>query len=163
MQERNEKNEYLFENNITNQIDTFDLVVLNKLPDEDSLKLYDVISYKIDDILVFHRIVAIEERNDNHPDYRLFTLQGDSNSNPDSKKVKYSQMIGIYNNQKIPFVGSFVLFMKSPAGYLCIILILFYFIATPIVDKKLKKEEELRKEVLEKKYLEICLTNGLKH
>ena len=46
-------------------------------------------------------------------------------------------MLGIYEGDRIPFIGSFVLFLQSPAGWLCIILALFAMIATPIMEKKL--------------------------
>ena len=42
------------------------------------------------------------------------------------------------------FVGSFVFFMRSPAGWLCVVLVLIAIIATPIVEKKIRKESLLR-------------------
>ena len=35
-------------------------------------------------------------------------------------------------------LGSFFMFMQSPAGWLCILLILFAMVATPIAEKKIK-------------------------
>ena len=48
-------------------------------------------------------------------------------------------MRAIYKNQKVPFIGSFIMFIQSPAGWICIILILIGVIGTPILDKKLLK------------------------
>ena len=53
-------------------------------------------------------------------------------------------MRSIYQGQRVPYVGSFVYFMQSPAGILCYLLILFAVISVPIVEKKLKKETLLR-------------------
>ncbi len=144
METKNEKNKYLFDNQLDNQIAAFDLIATYKLPKEEDLKIYDIIIYEMDGILVVHRIVNIEEPNDSHPNERYFLVQGDAVGQPDRFPVLYSQMKGIYRNEKIPFVGSFVLFMQSPAGWLCMILVAFVMICTPILEKKLLEERKAR-------------------
>ena len=139
-----EKNTYLERNNITNQLQTFDLILTEHMPDEFELKLYDVVVYEQNGEMVIHRIVGIEEPNQKHPDVRYFLLQGDAVQYPDSFPVLYSQMRGIWTGFRIPFVGSFIMFMQSPAGWLCILLILTAFIVTPLVEKKFQKEKEAR-------------------
>ena len=139
-----EKNEYIAKNNLTNQIKKYDLITLFKLPEENDLKLYDIVMYETNGIYVIHRIVAIEEPDEKH-DERYFLLQGDANQYPDKFPVKYSQMLGIYKNNRVPYVGSFVDFMQSPVGYLCILLIVFSCVISPIADKKLDKAIEERK------------------
>lgn len=137
METKNEKNKYLFDNHLDNQIAAFDLIATYKLPKEEDLKIYDIIVYEVDGILVVHRIVNIEEPNASHPNERYFLVQGDAVGQPDRFPVLYSQMRGIYRNEKIPFVGSFVLFMQSPAGWVCMLLVAFTIICTPILEKKL--------------------------
>ena len=144
MATKNKNNTYLFKNDLNDQIQTFDLIVTHHLPKEEDLKLYDIVVYKRDDTFVIHRIIGIEEPNDKHPDRRHFLLQGDSVLNPDQFPVLYSQMQGIYKGQRIPFIGSFILFMQSPAGWLCILLILFAAIVTPILERKLENEANAR-------------------
>ena len=139
-----EKNEYIAKNNLTNQIKKYDLITLFKLPEENDLKVYDVVMYETNGICVIHRIVAIEEPDEKHSE-RYFLLQGDANQYPDKFPVKYSQMLGIYKNNRVPYVGSFVDFMQSPVGYLCILLIVFSCVISPIADKKLDKAIEERK------------------
>ena len=148
MAKKLEKNKYLFENDLNNQFEALDLILLYKLPDETDLKLYDVVVYEVEDMLVVHRIVGIEEPNAKHPNERYFLLQGDAVENPDRFPVRYSQMCAIYSGKKLPFVGSFIIFMQSPAGWLCMILMLGATIATPIIDKKLKKAREARYALL---------------
>ena len=138
MASRYEKNEYLYKNNIQDQIQAFDLITVYKLPDEKDLKLYDIVVYEVDGMLVVHRIVEIEEPNAEHSE-RYFRLQGDAVHSPDKFPVRYSQMKGIYRGERIPFIGSFVVFMQSPAGYLCVLLVLFAMFAIPIADKKIFK------------------------
>ncbi|MBQ2740009.1 MAG: hypothetical protein IJF39_00110 [Clostridia bacterium] len=144
METKNEKNKYLFDNQLDNQIAAFDLIATYKLPKEEDLKIYDIIVYEMDGILVVHRIVNIEEPNASHPNERYFLVQGDAVGQPDRFPVLYSQMKGIYRNEKIPFVGSFVLFMQSPAGWLCMLLVAFTIICTPILEKKLLEARKAR-------------------
>ncbi|MBO4939851.1 MAG: hypothetical protein J6D30_02325 [Clostridia bacterium] len=141
MSKKYEKNEYLFENDLNDQFDQFDLILTHKLPDEFDLELYDIVVYEVDDTLVVHRIVQIEEPNEKHPNERHFRLQGDNVHLADKFPVKYSQMKAIYKGERIRFVGSFFAFMQSPAGYLCILLVIFGIVAIPLMEKKIEKEE----------------------
>lgn len=144
MSDRYEKNAYLFQNNLKNQFDTFDVIITHKLPKEEDLKLYDIVVYEVEGDLVVHRIVGIEEPNAKHPNERYFRLQGDNVHVADKFPVKYSQMRSIYRGEKIRFVGSFISFMQSPAGYMCMLLLVTGVIALPIVEKKLEEEREKR-------------------
>lgn len=148
MAKKNEKNTYLFENGLNDQLQTFDIIVTHHLPAEEDLELYDIVVYKQDDLFVIHRIVGIEKPNEQHPNAWHFLLQGDAVETPDRFPVLYEQMQGIYEGERVPFVGSFVLFMQSPAGWLCILLVLFAMIATPIVEKKLISEINQRIAVM---------------
>ena len=78
METKNENNDYLFDNDINNQISSFDLIAPYKIPKEEDLKLYDIVVYEVDGIMVIHRIVGIEEPNAQHPNERYFLLQGDA-------------------------------------------------------------------------------------
>ena len=53
-------------------------------------------------------------------------------------------MRAIYKGQKIPFVGSFVHFMQSPVGYICVLLVIFGFIVAPILDGIVWKKKVTR-------------------
>ena len=148
MAEKHEKNLYLWENGLNNHIQTFDLIRTEKLPGEMELKLYDIVVYEVDNIFLVHRIVGIEEPNEDHPDCRYFLLQGDAVEAPDRFPVLYGQMRGIYRGERTPFIGSFILFMQSPAGWLCTLLIVVAIIATPVLDGVLKKARDQRLAIL---------------
>ncbi|MBR6681803.1 MAG: hypothetical protein IKL40_02330 [Clostridia bacterium] len=137
MSYKNDHNKYLDENSLDDQFDTFDLIFTRQLPGEFELEMYDIVVYERYDELIIHRIVGIEEPNERHPDVRYFWLQGDAIKYPDEFPVLYSQMKAIYEGERIPYVGSFFAFMQSPAGYLCILLVIVASIATPIAEKKL--------------------------
>ncbi|MBQ8319778.1 MAG: hypothetical protein IJX81_02765 [Clostridia bacterium] len=144
MAKKYEGNKYLFKNNLNDQFDMFDIVITRQLPDQFELELYDIVVYEVDDTLIIHRIVAIEEPNEEHPNERYFRMQGDNVHVSDKFPVKYEQMKAIYVGERLPMVGSFVMFMQSPAGYLCVLLIVFAMIAMPRVEKKLEKETQKR-------------------
>ena len=144
MSQAHEDNTYIQENGLTDQIQTFDLIRIHPLPAENELNIYDIVVYELDGISVVHRIVGIEEPDESHPDKRYFLLQGDNVESPDRFPVLYEQMRGIYRGERMPFVGSFILFMQSPAGWLCVGLVLAAMIATPWMDNKLDKERKLR-------------------
>lgn len=144
METKHRNNAYLKEYNLNDQFGKFSLILTHELPDEDKLEVFDIVVYEIDDVLVVHRIVGIEERNEKHPNERWFLTQGDAVASRDSEVVKYSQMKAIYKGQNLPFVGSFVAFMQSPAGYICMLLILFGVIAIPQMEKTLYEERLAR-------------------
>ena len=144
MAEKHSENTYLFDNELNDQFQMFDIVVCRHIPPEDELKLYDIVVYERDGMRVIHRIVGIEERNEEHPNERYFLLQGDAVDRQDKFPVLYSQMQGIYRGGRVPFLGSFVLFLQSPAGWLCVLLVIFSMVATPLVEKKLKAETDVR-------------------
>ena len=144
MSEKNKLNKYLFENELDDQFDTYDLILCEKLPDEFDLELYDIVIYDLNGTAIVHRIVEIIEPDETHPDHRYFRTQGDAVSSPDGSLVFYDQMLGVYEGNRIPFVGSIVIFLQSPAGWLCVILLLFTLIAAPIVENKLIEERLIR-------------------
>ena len=148
MSQRNPNNKYLFTNGLTDQFDMFDVVVTYQLPEEAELKQYDIVVYEIDGKLVIHRIINIEEPNDRHPNERHFLLQGDYVDSPDKFPVLYSQMRAIYRGDRIPYVGSIVMFLQSPAGYLCLLLVVFAMIVSPIVEKIIERAKRQRLEEL---------------
>ena len=137
-------NTYIRENGLDDQIQTFDMIRTEKLPDEMEIELYDIVVYEVDDMLVVHRIVEIEEPNESHPDCRYFRLQGDAVESPDRFPVRYEQMRAIYRGDRTPFIGSLILFMQSPAGWLCIMLIVSAMIASPMLENLLEKEKNKR-------------------
>ena len=138
-----EGNKYLFDNQIDNQLQMFDVVVAHQLPDQMDLKLYDIVVYEVDNVLLIHRIVGIEEPNASHPNERHFLMQGDAVQYPDKFPARYDQMRAIYRDIRVPFVGTFVVFMQTIAGFLCFLLVVFAAIILPIIEKKL---EEAKKE-----------------
>lgn len=149
MERKDEQNTYLIENELNDQIKKYDLVLVHSLPDEFELELYDVVVYKtVDGNFVIHRIVDIEEPNGQHPDRRYFTFRGDNVQYSDKRPVLYSQMIGIYRGERIGFLGKIVMFFQSYAGYMCLGLVVFYFIVMPVVERRMEKLIDSRRRAI---------------
>ena len=143
------KNEYLVDNDLNDQVQMFDIIVSEPPPAESEIELYDVIIYELNGDLIIHRVVYIYEPLDGGTEGRLFYTRGDAVYANDPLPVEYSQIRGIYRGERIPFVGSFIMFMQSPAGIICILLTIFCMIIMPIADEKLESARiERRRRVL---------------
>lgn len=79
-----------------------DIVVTEKISQKDikEIQKYDIIEYTLDNIIVMHRVIAIEKHGNNI----LFITKGDNNNNVDNKKVNPSQVKGIIK-LRIPSLG----------------------------------------------------------
>ena len=156
MSYKNSKNTYLEENDLNDQFKKFDMITIHKLPDEFEIELYDIIVYKHEKgILIIHRVVGIEEPNKEHPDSRYFLLKGDANTSNDNFPVKYNQMVGIYRGDKVENIGSFVIFLQSPAGWLCVIFVVFMTFFIPTLEEKIEKEKEKRYQLITKELTKV--------
>ena len=145
MSEKYENNTYLFQNDLNDQLQMFDVVLLHELPPEEDLELYNIVVYEhISGALLIHRIIGIEEPNAEHPDEYHFLLQGDAVHYPDSFPVRYSQMKSIYRGERVAGIGSFVYFVQSPAGVICLILLAVSLVMMPIANNYLLKKEYAR-------------------
>ena len=80
-----------------------DVVIIEKVNTKNikKLKKYDIIEYKLDNIIVAHRIIYIEKHNDGTV---LYITKGDNNNIVDKEKVTQKQVNGIVKF-KVPKVG----------------------------------------------------------
>lgn len=80
-----------------------DVVIIEKINVKNikKLKKYDIIEYKLDNIIVAHRIIYIEKHNDGTV---LYITKGDNNNIVDKEKVTQKQVNGIVKF-KVPKVG----------------------------------------------------------
>ena len=80
-----------------------DVIIIEKVNTKNikKLKKYDIIEYKLDNIIVAHRIIYIEKHNDGTV---LYITKGDNNNIVDKEKVTQKQVNGIVQF-KVPKVG----------------------------------------------------------
>lgn len=83
--------------------DRGDVVIVEKLDRKKrkNLKKYDIIEYKLNNIIVAHRIIHIEKHNDGSI---LYITKGDNNNTADNEKVSSNQINGIVKF-RIPKIG----------------------------------------------------------
>lgn len=100
---------------------TGDLIV-SKSADADAVKPGDIVSYRLGDAVITHRVLEITA---DETGARQFIMQGDNNNAKDEKPVTDVQIEGVYR-LRLPGVGNFALFLQKPAG-------LIVFVACPLV------------------------------
>lgn len=128
MSERYQTNTYLFENDLTNQFNTYDIIGITKYDSEADIDLYDVVAFKDKDgTTIVHRIISINNLEDGRVGY---ITQGDANSKNDvgsrySDYIYYDDIIGFYNETRIETVGIFIIFLQSNAGIITIVAIAY--------------------------------------
>ena len=128
MSEKNPLNEYLYDNNLNNQFDAYDVIGISKYQSQEDIKLYDVIAYHNDDQdIIVHSIVEIDELDNGEI---VYITQGDANEDNDAYSqygsyLTYDRIIGHYNETRIPGVGIFVIFLQSSAGIITIVAIAY--------------------------------------
>ena len=100
-------------------IEIGDLIFVAKVKPE---KLYigDIIAFMDGSVVVTHRITEIYDNNGLE-----FITKGDANNAPDQKPVTAENLVGKYKG-RIPGMGNFVLFLKSPLGMLL-------FVGVPVI------------------------------
>lgn len=78
-----------------------------------------VICFRSGDSYVTHRIVRTETGEDG---VLLYTTQGDANNTPDVRPVRPEQILGSYVTH-FEGLGGFVLFVQTPPGMTCCVLL----------------------------------------
>ena len=125
MSERNDSNDYLFENNLTNQFDTYDIIGVTGYESIDDVEQYDVVAFKnTEGTIIVHRIIEIREVNGEN----VFITRGDSNNTSDTNfqyedYLTFDNIIGYYNGTRVPLLGVFIIFLQSNAGIITIVAI----------------------------------------
>ena len=162
MSEKNEENDYLFENHLDNQIQVNDLIFLDKVTSLDEVKLYDIICYENDENLrIVHRVVEVNEN--------YLITRGDANNADDNIQIRLDDIVGKYNGIKIPGIGSFTFFLSSDYGistisFILLLSIVYYFVKSSIEkveDKRITYlKEEIKSLVSENETYELISSSG---
>ncbi len=145
MSYKNEENIYL--ENINNQFNKYDLIIIKT---NQEINLYDVVCYKKDNKLIIHRVIEIKDNG--------YITRGDANNISD-ELVNSNDIIGVYNNVRIPYLGYIVFYLQSSYGISAVIFIYLLLIIYSIYDSKVKKIRLKRfKEVYKN---ELILSNSI--
>jgi len=89
-----------------------DMIFIKKINSNDVV-VGDIVLFQEKTSLVVHRVVQIDEGNEG----KQFITKGDANNTEDIAPVLAKDIIGIYTT-KIPMIGHFVMFLRTPLGIL---------------------------------------------
>ena len=147
MSEKNKANSYIFENNLNNQFDTYDIITISKVKKKSDIKPYDVIAFydKEDGRTIIHRIREIRYEADG----MHYVTRGDSNDKDDEYKPVFEDIIGVYTGQRMKGFGAFVIFFQSYAGIITVVSIDYCMIMIDRISNKINKVQEARVKMLE--------------
>ena len=124
-----------------------DIIICKAIEGKD-VELKDVISFfdpaGNGSSVVTHRVCGIKEENG----IRYFQTIGDNNNVEDRVWVPEGNLVGVWTEFRVPFVGRIALFMQTTGGLLiCILLPLGLFLGYELFRRK--KEDAGKKEDLE--------------
>ena len=143
----NENNTDLVTNHITNQFQTYDIIVLNQVSNQAYIGKYDVIAFRNDKGMnVIHRVIGFQTDTDGT---LRFITRGDANPAQDSYRPKFKDVIGKYTDRRLPVVGMFILFFQSYAGIITVLSVVYCTIMISHLTRKLDNATDERKEILE--------------
>ena len=106
-----------------------DLIIVHNEPE---YVVGDVITYKSNNYVVTHRIIAeIDDK---------FITKGDANNTEDSTPVSGASIVGKVKFV-IPKVGLIIEYLRTPLGMTCVALCGFLLIEISFINDKIKKKE----------------------
>lgn len=121
-----------------------DIVIIKKV-DKKELTKDDIISFKINNEIITHRIIDKELKNG----ILFYITKGDNNEVPDIHNVKYSQIEGKYIG-KIPKAGKILTLLKNKKVFFTIIILLILSFILQRKKIKRKIERKAKREKFEK-------------
>jgi signal peptidase len=110
-------------------IETGDMVIIRM--GNKNIKPGDIVTYRLEDVLVTHRIKNISNTSDVA---QVFITQGDANSIPDYKLVERSQILGRYVF-KIPMGGYIKASLRGLPGMLIVMGLIFISIMAAVLNR----------------------------
>ena len=140
MSSKNKNNQYLVTNGLDNQFAKFDIIVLEKVPNFESVQLYDVIAFDNPDAqeVYIHRVISIDTQK------RTFETRGDANGESDGHRVKFEEVKGRYTNKKAGGIGMIVLFAQSSSGIITVVSVIYVLWMISFFTRKVEKAENAR-------------------
>lgn len=146
MEEKHEKNDYLV--NLDNQITQYCLVGVEKIENEDDVKLYDIIAYEYDGVTILHRVIEIGE--DEETGETVYTLRGDSNPSSLSYEIDitFDKFIGKYNGYYSYCCGVFITYIKSSIGIITLVGASVFILLAALAEERINRSYEKRLKVL---------------
>ena len=109
---------------------------LEKLLETTNINEQDIISFKVENAIVTHRVVEIENENGKN----FYITKGDANSDNDIELISIEYVEGKYAF-KIPLLGNIILFFQRPVGMVVLVIILIFIFIKPYRKPKHMKRK----------------------
>ncbi|MDY4788830.1 MAG: hypothetical protein SO253_05985 [Bacilli bacterium] len=124
METVNPKNDYISANNLNDRIYQYSLITIKQ---KEEIELYDIVAFKIDDVIIVHRVVEINEVDGN----LFYTCRGDANpaSLFEEIDIPKDHILGVYTGYQDNLLGHFVIYFQSGIGLISIIVALLVVLA----------------------------------
>ena len=148
METVNESNTYIQENNLTNQIETYSLIGIDKVSSDEEIELYDILAYKYKGKTYVHRVIKIF--TDEETGTTCYTLRGDANSTSLSfeTKITLDDIVGKYNGYQNYGLGVAFFYLQSNVGIVAIVSAMLFVIAFDFGEGKIEKAHYKRSEYI---------------
>ena len=156
METVNESNTYIQENNLTNQIETYSLIGIDKVSSDEKIELYDILAYKYKGKTYVHRVIKIF--TDEETGTTCYTLRGDANSSSLSfeTKITLDDIVGKYNGYQNYGLGVAFFYLQSNIGIVAIVSAMLFVIAFDFGEGKIEKAYYKRSEYILEQIEEIA-------
>lgn len=117
-------------------------MIVDKKVEPETIKVGDIISFfdptrRDHKVVMTHRVIAVYKASGE----LKFATKGDANNISDPIPVPAGNLVGVYR-QTIPYLGSVVLFMKTPQGvFLTVILPILLIVAYDLIRKRIHEKK----------------------
>lgn len=157
MESKNESNEYLFTNDLNNQIKQYSLIQLDEV-NKDNMNVYDIYAfYDNEGNIIVHRLINITTENG----VSKYTFRGDANtvSADYERSVDFKRIIGRYNGTNNFILGVCNLYLSSNIGLITVFFAFSAALFFDIFEAKANIAETERKRILLKQIFPLIVRN----
>lgn len=120
-----------------NQLKVDDLVFTRRIKDDEEMEVYDIVTFKLGDATVIHRVVDIQI--DPVTGQKLYITRGDATPENDSAKTM-EQLTGIYVFSLGQF-GVLIKFLQSVYGIIALIACIAILAIASLIIRYMKNEQ----------------------
>lgn len=123
-----------------------DAIIIKKI-NEDDIKVGDVVTFKVDEEIITHRIVGIE----NNGKENVYITKGDNNNVTDDFVISFEDIEG-KQILKIPYLGNIVEGLKNGIIIILVVLIFLIIHLNRLEAKEKSDERREKKKISDKEF-----------
>ncbi len=146
MSSAHDDNTYIKENNLTNQIEQYSLIGIEKI-EEEELEVFDVVAFYIGDDIYVHRLINILEDENG---VKHYCFRGDANNASFSEEcyIEFDKIIGRYTGYQSLFLGVSITYLQSNIGIISMFMAVAFLINLEVHEELIDKTYYNRKKSL---------------